>query len=81
MAGGFQVRERVMTKNWSVCGLLAIAGLLFASAALAQRVAVLGGPNTPSWNNDVQIKLVSTGLFPGGVDIIISRRRRLRSRR
>ena len=59
-----------MTKNWSVRGLLAIAGLLVASAALAQRVAVLGGPNTASWNNDVQSKLVSTGLFPGGVDII-----------
>ncbi|HKE41503.1 MAG TPA: PEP-CTERM sorting domain-containing protein [Casimicrobiaceae bacterium] len=59
-----------MTKNWSVRGVLAIAGLLFASAVLAQRVAVLGGPNSPSWNNDVQSKLVSTGLFPGGVDII-----------
>jgi hypothetical protein len=45
------------------------ASLVLTGAALAQRVAVLGAPGTPSWNNDVQSKLQGTGFF-ATVDII-----------
>src|SRR5579883_3450585 len=47
--------------------------LLCACASLAAhaappKVAILGAPNDPAWNNDVQNKLVATGLF-SGVDV------------
>lgn len=49
--------------------LVVLAGLFATGAALAQRVAVLGSPGSPSWNNDVQAKLQSTGRFTQ-VDIV-----------
>ena len=43
--------------------LAILTAFTLASSAQAQRVAILGAPNDPTWNTDVQNKLISTGLF------------------
>jgi hypothetical protein len=56
-------------RNWVRTIAALAACLLLTGTALAQKVAILGGPGTPSWNNDVQSKLLGTGFF-STVDII-----------
>jgi hypothetical protein len=40
-----------------------VALVTFSGVATAQNVAVLGSPNDPVWNDDVQEKLLGTGFF------------------
>jgi hypothetical protein len=58
-----------MSRYWRRTAVLVLAGFFATGAALAQKVAILGAPNTASWNDDVQAKLQATGKF-AQVDII-----------
>ena len=50
--------------------LLVFAGLMLGVAPARANVAILGAPDDPSWNTDVQSKILASGVSLGSVDII-----------
>ncbi len=68
VANGCEINGSNDPKNCGGCGVVCPNGVCY-NGNCKEAVLIVGAPATATWNNDVQSKLVSTGVFRA-VDII-----------